>query len=117
MTLPRDAMLLRIFIGENDRSREGRPLYEAIVLKARDVHLSGATVLREPMGFGHNSRLHTTKILRLSEDLPLIVEIVDTEANIKAFLPMLDSMMTSGLVTLEKVQVLQYGDTVKHQPA
>ena len=68
------------------------------------------------MGFGHNSQLHTTKILRLSEDLPLIVEIVDTEAKIKAFLPMLDSMMTSGLVTLEKVQVLQYGDTVKHQP-
>ncbi len=117
MTLPRDAMLLRIFIGENDRSREGRPLYEAIVLKARDVHLAGATVLRGPMGFGHNSRLHTTKILWLSEDLPLIVEIVDTEAKIKAFLPMLDSMMTSGLVTLEKVQVLQYGDTVKHQPA
>jgi PII-like signaling protein len=117
MTLPRDAMLLRIFIGENDRSREGRPLYKAIVLKARDVHLAGATVLRGPMGFGHNSRLHTTKILRLSEDLPLIVEIVDTEAKIKAFLPMLDSMMTSGLVTLEKVQVLQYGDTVKHQPA
>jgi uncharacterized protein len=117
MTLPRDAMLLRIFIGEDDRSREGRPLYEAIVLKARDVHLAGATVLRGPMGFGHNSRLHTTKILRLSEDLPLIVEIVDTEAKIKAFLPMLDSMMTSGLVTLEKVQVLQYGDTVKHQPA
>jgi len=116
MTLPRDAMLLRIFIGEDDRSREGRPLYEAIVLKARDVHLAGATVLRGPMGFGHNSQLHTTKILRLSEDLPLIVEIVDTEAKIKAFLPMLDSMMTSGLVTLEKVQVLQYGDTVKHQP-
>jgi PII-like signaling protein len=117
MTLPRDAMLLRIFIGEDDRSREGRPLYEAIVLKARDVHLAGATVLRGPMGFGHNSQLHTTKILRLSEDLPLIVEIVDTEAKIKAFLPMLDSMMTSGLVTLEKVQVLQYGDMVKHQPA
>jgi hypothetical protein len=71
MTLPRDAMLLRVFIGENDRSPEGRPLYEAIVLKARDVHLAGATVLRGPMGFGHASRLHTSKILRLSEDLPL----------------------------------------------
>jgi uncharacterized protein len=117
MTLPRDAMLLRIFIGESDRSREGRPLYEAIVLKARDVHLAGATVLRGPMGFGHASRLHTSKILRLSEDLPLIIEIVDTEAKIKDFLPILDSMMTSGLVTLEKVQVLQYGDDVKHQPA
>jgi PII-like signaling protein len=110
-------MLLRIFIGENDRSPEGRPLYEAIVLKARDVHLAGATVLRGPMGFGHASRLHTTKILRLSEDLPLIIEIVDTEAKIKDFLPILDSMMTSGLVTLEKVQVLQYGEDVKHQPA
>ena len=110
-------MLLRIFIGENDPSPEGRPLYEAIVLKARDVHLAGATVLRGPMGFGHASRLHTTKILRLSEDLPLIIEIVDTEAKIKDFLPILDSMMTSGLVTLEKVQVLQYGEDVKHQPA
>jgi PII-like signaling protein len=84
-------MLLRIFIGENDRSPEGRPLYEAIVLKARDVHLAGATVLRGPIGFGHASRLHTTKILRLSEDLPLIIEIVDTEAKIKDFLPILDS--------------------------
>jgi len=116
MPLPRDAMLLRIFIGENDRSPEGRPLYEAIVLKARDVHLAGATVLRGPMGFGHASRLQTTKILRLSEDLPLIIQIVDTEAKTKDFLPILDSM-TSGLVTLEKVQVLQYGEDVKHQPA
>jgi uncharacterized protein len=117
MTLPRDAMLLRIFIGENDRSRDGRPLYQAVVLKARDVHLAGATVLRGPMGFGHNSRLHTAKMLKLSEHLPLIIEIVDTEAKIKDFLPILDSMMPSGLVTLEKVQVLQYGAEVKHQPA
>ena len=117
MTLPRDAMLLRIFIGEDDKSRDGRPLYEAIVLKARDVRLAGATVLRGPMGFGHTSRLHTTKILRLSEDLPLVIEIVDTEDKIKAFLPILDSMMPSGLVTLEKVQVLQYGEHVKHKPA
>jgi PII-like signaling protein len=117
MTLPRDAMLLRIFIGEDDRSRDGRPLYEAIVLKARDVHLAGATVLRGPMGFGHTSRLHTSKILRLSEDLPLVIEIVDTEEKIKEFLPVLDSMMPSGLVTLEKVQVLQYGEHVKHEPA
>jgi PII-like signaling protein len=117
MTLPRDAMLLRIFIGEDDKSRDGRPLYEAIVLKARDVHLAGATVLRGPMGFGHTSRLHTTKILRLSEDLPLVIEIVDTEDKIKDFLPVLDSMMPSGLVTLEKVQVLQYGEHVKHKPA
>jgi PII-like signaling protein len=110
-------MLLRVFIGEDDKSRDGRPLYEAIVLKARDVHLAGATVLRGPMGFGHTSRLHTTKILRLSEDLPLVIEIVDTEDKIKDFLPVLDSMMPSGLVTLEKVQVLQYGEDVKHKPA
>jgi PII-like signaling protein len=117
MTLPRDAMLLRIFIGEDDKSRDGRPLYEAIVLKARDVHLAGATVLRGPMGYGHTSRLHTSKILRLSEDLPLVIEIVDTEEKIKEFLPVLDAMMPSGLVTLEKVQVLQYGESVKHKPA
>ena len=117
MTLPHDAMLLRIFIGENDRSPEGRPLYEAIVLKARDVHLAGATVLRGSMGFGHASLLHTTKILHLSEDLPLIIEIVDTEEKINGFLPVLDAMMTSGLMTLEKVRVLQYGDHIRRQPA
>jgi PII-like signaling protein len=116
MTLPRDAMLLRTFFGEDDRYK-GRPLYEAIVLKAREAHLAGATVLRGPMGFGRSSRLHTTKILRLSEDLPLVIEIVDTEDKIRAFLPTLDAMMTSGLVTLEKVQVLQYGSDVKHAPA
>jgi PII-like signaling protein len=117
MTLRRDAMLLRIFIGEDDRSHDGRPLYEAIVAKAREAHLAGATVLRGPMGFGHSSLLHTAKILRLSGDLPLIIEIVDTEAKIKDFLPTLDSMMPSGLVTLEKVQVVQYGEHVKHEPA
>jgi uncharacterized protein len=116
MTLPRDAMLLRIFFGEDDKYH-GRPLYEAIVLKAREAHLAGATVLRGHMGFGHSSRLHTAKILRLSEDLPLIIEIVDTEDKIKAFLPTIDAMMTSGLITLEKVQVLLYGETVKHAPA
>lgn len=115
MSLPRDAMLLRVFFGEDDKFN-GRPLHEAIVRAARDAHLAGATVLRGPMGFGRSSRLHTTKILRLSEDLPLIIEIVDTEASIKAFLPTLDSMMGSGLVTLEKVQVLQYGADVKHAP-
>jgi hypothetical protein len=115
MIMPRDAMLLRIFFGEDDKY-EGRPLYEAIVKTARQSHLAGATLLRGSMGFGHSSRLHTTKILRLSEDLPLIIEIVDTEENIKAFLPTLDAMMGSGLVTLEKVQVLQYGVEVKHAP-
>jgi hypothetical protein len=116
MTLPRDAMLLRIFFGEDDK-HEGRPLYEAIVLAARNAKLAGATVLRGPMGFGSSSRVHATKILRLSQDLPLIIEIVDTEDAIKAFLPTLDSMMGGGLVTLEKVQVLQYGADVKHAPA
>lgn len=114
MRLPRNAILLRIFIGENDR-HDGRPLYEAIVLKAREAGLGGATVLRGPMGFGHSSRLHTAKILRLSEDLPLIIEIVDAEPKIEAFLPVLDGMMSSGLVTLEKVRVLQYG-TARTEP-
>jgi len=108
MKIPQDGYLLRIFIGESDRW-EHKPLYEAIVLKARELHLAGATVLRGPMGFGKSSRLHTSKILRLSEDLPLLIEIVDSEDNINAFLPILDGMMSSGLITLEKVQVLQYG--------
>jgi len=106
--IKRDAVLLRIFFGEGDRF-EGKPLYEALVLKAREMHLAGATVLRGPMGFGHSSRLHTSKILRLSEDLPLVIEIVDDEAKIENFLPVLDSMMGSGLVTLEKVKVFRYG--------
>ena len=108
MQIPHQAVLLRIFIGESD-TFEGKPLYEAIVTSARKQHLAGATVLRGPMGYGHSSRLHTSKILRLSEDLPLVIEIVDGEERINAFLPLLDAMMTSGLVTLEKVQVVQYG--------
>ncbi len=108
MQIPKQALLLRIFIGEDDQF-DGSPLHEAIVLKAREMHLAGATVLRGPMGFGASSRLHTTKILRLSEDLPLVIELVDAEEKINAFLPVLDGMMASGLVTLEKVQVLQYG--------
>jgi uncharacterized protein len=108
MQIPKQAVLLRVFIGEDDKAGTS-PLYEAIVLKARELHLAGATVLRGPMGFGASSRLHTTKVLRLSEDLPLVIEIVDSEDKIDAFLPLLDGMMSSGLVTLEKVQVLQYG--------
>ena len=108
MQIPKDAVLLRVFCGEQDRCGR-QPLYEAIVLKAREMHLGGATVLRGPLGFGHSSRLHTAKILRLSEDLPFVIEIVDSEAKINEFLPVLDGMMSSGLVTLEKVQVLQYG--------
>jgi PII-like signaling protein len=107
MDIPQDAVLLRIFIGENDKFH-GRPLYEAIVLKAREMHLAGATVLRGPMGFGRASRLHTTKILRLSMDLPTVIEIVDNEDKIDGFLPTLDGMMQSGLVTLEKIKVLRY---------
>src|SRR5689334_3836141 len=112
MQLPHEATLLRIFIGESDRW-EHKPLYEAIVLKAREKQLAGATVLRGPMGFGQSSHLHTAKILRLSEDLPVIVEIVDSEEKINGFLPELERMMGSGLVTMEKVQVLHYGTREK----
>jgi len=117
MQIPKGAILLRIFIGENDRHNH-QPLYEAIVLKAREMHLGGATVLRGPMGYGHSSHLHTAKILRLSDDLPVIVEIVDSEEKINSFLPVLDTMMgdASGLVTIERVQVLQYGKGTIAQP-
>lgn len=108
MQLPRDAVLLRVFFGEDDKFGH-LPLYEAIVLKAREMHLAGTTVLRGAVGFGHSSRIHTTKILRLSQDLPIVVEIVDSQEKVDTFLPVLDGMMSSGLVTLEKVQVLQYG--------
>jgi PII-like signaling protein len=108
MQIPKEATLLRIFIGESDRF-DHKPLYEAIVLKAREMHIAGATVLRGPMGFGHSSRLHTAKILRLSEDLPLVIEIVDSEDKVKTLLDVIDGMMQSGLITLEKVRVLQYG--------
>ncbi len=108
MDLPRDAVLLRVFFGEDDHF-ERRPLHEAIVLKAREMHLAGVTVLRGHIGFGHMSRIHTTKILRLSQDLPIVLEIVDTQEKIDAFLPVLDGMVSSGLTTLENVQVLQYG--------
>jgi PII-like signaling protein len=107
MHLPEEAVLLRIFIGEADRW-EHRPLYEAIVIKAREMHLAGATVLRGPMGFGKSSHLHTAKILRLSMDLPLVIEIVDSEEKINAFLPVLETMMGGGLVTLEKAKVIHY---------
>src|SRR3954469_13903480 len=105
MQIPDEAVLLRVFIGESDRW-EHKPLYEAIVLKARELHLAGATVLRGSMGFGKSSRLHTTKVLRLSDDLPIIIEMVDSDEKIQAFLPFLDQMMGGGLVTLEKVRVI-----------
>lgn len=117
MKIPENGCLLRIFIGESDRWH-GQPLYEAIVLRARENHLAGATVLRGPMGFGAHSRLHTTKILRLSEDLPIVIEIVDSPEKIQAFLAEIDPMVTEGLVTLEDVKVIKYrgGDGAPPQP-
>jgi hypothetical protein len=107
MELPHEAALLRIHLGESDRWQH-QPLYEAIVLKARELHLAGATVLRGPMGFGRSSRLHTAKVLRLSQDLPIVIEIVDSEAKLQEFLPVLRGMMQGGMVTMEKVRVLSY---------
>ena len=109
MQLPEEALLLRIYIGESDRWQH-QPLYEAIVLKARELHLAGATVLRGPMGFGAASRIHTAKILRLSMDLPIVIEIVDTEEKVKSFLPFLEQAMGGGLVTMEKIKVIHYGE-------
>jgi len=107
MNIPAEAALLRIFIGESDKF-DGRPLHEVIVKEARRRELAGATVLRGFLGFGANSRIHTAKVLRLSHDLPLVVEIVDAEDKIEAFLPELDKMISEGLVTLEKVRVMVY---------
>ncbi len=103
----RTGTLLRIFVSESDRSN-GEPVYEAIVMKARELHLAGATVLRGMMGFGAHSRMHTAKILRLSEDLPIVVEIVDERENIDKLLPFVDEIVKEGLVTMEKVQIIKY---------
>lgn len=108
MHLERDAVLLRIYLGEDDKCGS-LPLYEKLVMKAREMHLAGATVLRGMMGFGYSSRIHTAKILRLSESLPLVVEIVDTKEKVDAFVAAIEEQAPGGLVTLEKVQVLQYG--------
>lgn len=107
MNLPEESILLRVFIGESDR-HEGVPLYEQIVLKARDLGLAGATVLRGVMGYGAASRIHTAKVLRLSEDLPVVVEIVDTETQIEQLLPYLDRVVEEGLVTMERAHVIKY---------
>jgi len=107
MQIPSEGQLLRIFIGESDH-HEGKPLYEALVLAAREHGIAGATMLRGLMGYGATSRIHTAKILRLSEDLPVVVEIVDSPEKIAAFLPIVESMVRGGLVTLERVQVLRY---------
>jgi PII-like signaling protein len=107
MNIPEEGYLLRVFIGESDKVGH-RPLYEEIVLKAREAGLAGATVLRGVMGFGKNSILHTAKILRLSEDLPMVVEIVDSLEKVEAFVPTLDEMIKDGLVTIEKIRVIHY---------
>jgi PII-like signaling protein len=109
MKIPEEGVLLRVFIGESDRERgHDRPLYEAIVLRAREAQLAGATVLRGPMGFGRHSRMHAAKLLSLSTDLPIVIEIVDAEEKIRDFLPVVDELVTEGLVTLEAVRVLKY---------
>ena len=116
MQIPKESMLLRIYIGESDKWQH-KPLYEAIVLAAREAKVAGATVLRGHMGFGKSSRLHTTNILQLSMDLPVVVEMVDCEEKIRSFLPTLDGMIGRGMVTLEKVQVLHYcSDEDKNEP-
>lgn len=107
MKLPEEGMLLRIFIGEADKY-QGKLLYEQIVLKARELGLAGATVIRGLMGFGAHSRMHSAKILRLSEDLPVIIELVDTEENLNKLMPFLDETVTEGLITLEKAKVVKY---------
>jgi|SRR5215213_7236069 len=112
MNIPEEGYLLRVFVGESDKVGH-RPLYEVIVLKAREAGLAGATVLRGVMGFGRNSILHTAKILRLSEDLPMVIEIVDSLEKVEAFLPALDEMIKDGLVTLERVRVMQYKSSIK----
>lgn len=110
MKLEGEGVLLRIYIGEQDKWHH-QPLYEAIVYKAREMELAGATVLRGPMGFGAHSRLHTAKILRLSEDLPVLIEIVDKQEKIDAFIPELDKMLGDGLVTQEKIHITRYRGT------
>ena len=107
MKIPEKGQLVRIFVGENDKW-EGKPLYEAIVLKARKLGMAGATVTKGTMGFGAESRIHTTKILRLSEDLPIIIEIVDSEEKINEIMPFLDEAVSEGLITVENVKVIKY---------
>lgn len=112
MKIPQEGCLLRVFIGESDHW-DGRPLYEAIVLKARELHLAGATVLKGVMGFGASSRLHTSKVLALSEDLPLVVEIVDSREKLEELLPFLDEVVKDGLVTIERAEVIRYRGSAK----
>lgn len=114
MTIPEAGVLLRVFIGESDREKgSDRPLYEALVLRAREAQLAGATVLRGPMGFGRHSRMHAAKLLELSTDLPIVIEIVDSEEKVNGFLPVVDELVTEGLVTLEAVRVLKYAASAR----
>jgi len=117
MRLPSDAVLVRAFLGEDDRCRS-LPLYQAIMLKAREMHLAGATAFRGPLGFGHSTRVHSASLFRMSRDLPVVVEIVDTRDKIDSFLPPLSEMMPGGIVTLEKAKILKYGpsDTRRDAP-
>jgi uncharacterized protein len=112
MELPRESSLLRIIIGESEKF-EGRPAYESIVLKARELNMAGATVVRGIMGYGKTSRIHTAKVLEMSGDLPMIIEIVDTEDKLTNFIPVLEKMMKGGLVTLEKAKVIHYRHEAK----
>ncbi len=107
MRITGDGLLLRVFVGEADH-HDGRPLYEALVLKAREMGMAGATVVRGVQGFGAHSRLHTAKVLRLSEDLPMVVEIVDREDRVREFIPVCDAMVRDGLVTIEPIEILRY---------
>jgi PII-like signaling protein len=109
MTMPEEGVLLRIFIGESDREKgRDRPLYETLVRRAREAHLAGATVLKGPMGFGRHSRMHTAKLLALSTDLPVVIEIADAEEKIQSFMPVVDELVREGLVTLEAVRIIKY---------
>jgi uncharacterized protein len=116
MRPPSDAVLLRAFLGEDDMCG-GLPLYQAIVLKAREMHLAGATVFRGPLGFGHSTRVHSASLFRMSRDLPVVIEIVDTQDKIDTFLPALSEMMPGGIVTLEKAKILKYGPSDTHSDA
>ncbi|MBN2039209.1 MAG: DUF190 domain-containing protein [Spirochaetes bacterium] len=112
MKLPEQAYMLRIFIGENDHYKN-KPLYEQIVLKARELNLAGATVLRGILGFGASSKIHSSKILTISEDMPVVIEIVDTEENINRLMPFIDETVEEGLVTMEKMKIIKYRHRVK----
>ncbi|PYQ45297.1 MAG: hypothetical protein DMF77_04745 [Acidobacteria bacterium] len=109
MKMPEEGVLLRIFIGESDKEKgRDRPLYEGIVHRAREAHLAGATVLKGPMGFGRHSRMHASRLLEMSSDLPVVIEIVDSEEKVRSFLPVVDELVTEGLVTLEAVRIIKY---------